>query len=198
MTLVVLVRHGETAWNAEHRLQGRADLPLSARGRWQVAAITEVVARYAPTGVTVSPLLRARETAKLLGTAVEPEVDERWQEADLGVWEGRTREELVAEGGEYAAWRAGAFVPAGAEPLADLDARVAGALLDLSARGGCQLVVTHGGPIRAACSTLVGLPPAALVPVSPGSLTVFDTSGPRPRLRAFNLTGQVEEGDAPD
>lgn len=214
MTLLVLVRHGETAWNAERRLQGREDVALSARGRAQVWALAPLVARFAPTAVTTSPLRRARETAALLGVGGAHgagqdggiAVDERWQEADLGAWTGRTRAELVAAGdGAYAAWRAGTHVPPGAEPFAEMAERVTAAVEQLAGRGGVQLVVTHGGPVRAACAELVGLAPAALVPVSPGSATVFDLSGPRPRLRAFNATGDVEpatggteSGDAPD
>ncbi|WP_053206444.1 histidine phosphatase family protein [Jiangella muralis] len=199
MTLLLLVRHGETDWNAERRLQGREDRPLSARGRGQARALAPYVARYRPDHVTCSPLLRTRQTAHLLGVTVSG-LDPRWQEADLGSWTGRTREELVATGdGGYAAWRAGSYQPPGAEPLTALRLRVAAAIDDLAIGGGVHLVVTHGGPIRAACHLLVALEPAALVPVPPGSLTVFDLGGPRPRLRAFNVApGPEEVGDSTD
>lgn len=194
MTMLLLVRHGETDWNAERRLQGREDRPLSARGRSQARALAPYVARYRPDRVTCSPLLRTRQTAQLLGVAVT-RLDPRWQEADLGSWTGRTREELVATGdGGYAAWRAGSYQPPGAEPLTELRLRVASAIDDLPG-GGVHLVVTHGGPIRAACHTLVGLDPAALVPVPPGSLTAFDLGGARPRLLAFNVAPGPKEVD---
>lgn len=194
MTLLLLVRHGETAWNAERRLQGRRDVPLSGIGRAQIRALAPKVAAGAPTAVVASPLLRSQETATLLGHD-EVVIDERWQEADLGAWTGRTREALIAVGdGDYAAWRAGRYTPPGSEPLPEMRERVAEALDDLRSHERV-LVVTHGGPIRAACTLLVGLPPAHLVPVLPGSLTVFDLSGTSPRLRAYNVTGSHQHAN---
>lgn len=187
MKALFLVRHGETAWNAERRLQGRQDVSLSERGRVQIEAIRPLVQAIESTAVVVSPLARARESCDLLGLDVT-HVDDRWQEADLGSWTGRTREELLAVGdGGYAAWRAGVLSPPGSEPLADLHDRVRSALEDLEAEERV-LVVTHGGPIRAVCSLLVGLEPARLMPVQPGSVTAFDLSGAFPRLRGYNVT----------
>lgn len=193
MKALYLIRHGETAWNAEHRLQGRQDIPLSDRGSDQARALRTTVAEILHEGgpgrvtVVASPLTRTRETCSLLG--LRPDiVDERWQEAELGAWTGRTRDELVASGdGTYAAWRAGTFSPPSSETLADMRDRVALALTSLESHD-LVVVVTHGGPIRAACRQLVGLEPGRLVPVQPGSITAFDMADDRPRLRAFNLT----------
>lgn len=193
MKALYLIRHGETAWNAEHRLQGREDIPLSPVGARQARALRSVVGDIlAEAGpgqaiIVTSPLIRARETCSLLG--LDPDhVDDRWQEADLGGWTGRTREELLAAGnGDYDAWRAGTFSPSGSEAPADMRARVAAALGSLSDHD-LVVVITHGGPIRSVCRQLVGLEPGRLVPVQPGSLTAFDMGGLGPRLRAFNLT----------
>lgn len=198
MRALYLVRHGETAWNAERRLQGREDLPLSVHGREQVESLRPVVTSVLPEidrlAVVTSPLRRARETQDVLGLSADT-VDARWQEADLGTWTGRSRDDLVAVGdGAYAAWRAGTHTPPGAESIERLRARVAAAIDDL-AHLDTVLVLTHGGPIRAACHLLVGLVSARLVPVQPGSLTAFDLTGPTPRLRAYNLTPSPAVGE---
>ena len=92
---LLLVRHGETAWNAEHRLQGDHDVPLSDTGRAQARGPAPLGAAHAPAHVVVSPLARARDTAELLGHPGGL-CDPRWQEAHLGEWTGRRRDELSA------------------------------------------------------------------------------------------------------
>jgi broad specificity phosphatase PhoE len=197
MTLLLLVRHGESAWNAERRLAGRADVPLSPLGRDQVQSLAPAVAALAPAAAVTSPLQRTRETAALLGFGDAP-ADERWQEADLGCWTGRAIAELRREtDGQYAAWRAGRFTPPGAESFPHMVARVEQAVRPLLAAPGAQLVVTHGGPIRAVCATLLDLAPASLIPVAPGSLTAIAVTD-RPRLHAYNLTRDPEAADPPD
>ncbi len=197
MTLLLLVRHGESEWNAQRRLAGRADVGLSRRGRDQVSRIAPAVAALAPGTAVTSPLRRARQTATLLGYDDAP-VDERWQEADVGAWTGRDIAQLQREtNGQYAAWRAGRYTPPDAESFTELRARVEQAIRSLLNASGTQLVITHGGPIRAACAALLDLPPASLVPVAPGSLTVVDITG-RPRLHAYNLTRDPEMADPPE
>lgn len=189
----MLVRHGETAWNAEQRLQGQEDPGLSTEGERQARALRitlDALLADVPTDrltVVCSPLRRARETCDLLGLRPD-RVDARWQEAHLGAWTGRTRAELEATGtDEYAAWRAGSFTPPEAEDHVSLRQRVDEAIGDLTDTD-LALVITHGGPIRAASRSLVGLEQHRLLPVRPGSMTVFDTQGEEPRLRTYNLT----------
>jgi glucosyl-3-phosphoglycerate phosphatase len=185
---LLLVRHGETVWNAGRRLQGNRDIPLSAAGRAQASALAPVVAAHRPAHVVTSPLARTRETAELLGYRGE-RVDARWEEADLGDWSGQHIEALQERGEDYAAWRAGRLTPPGGEPFAALTARVAAGLADLCVAPGTGvvLVVTHGGPIRAAVRHLVGLEPARIVPVGPASLTVLDLGADGARLHGYNL-----------
>lgn len=207
MTTLLLVRHGRTAWNAERRLQGRLDIPLDEEGAAAVRSLRPLVAELAPDRVVCSPLRRARGTADLLGHP-EPREDERWQEADLGEWTGASSAELrAADGDGYARWRAGLVTPPGGEPFAAMAARVREALADAVAGGGTTLVVTHGGPVRAACRELLGLVPARVVPVSPASLTVIDVAGDggealAGRLRTYNSTGRTASAatsaDPPD
>lgn len=187
MRQLVLVRHGESTWNAEGRLQGAAEVPLSERGRRQARGLAALIGEFQPTDAVTSDLGRARETVALLGHP-QATVDRAWREADLGEWTGRVIADLVAGDGDgYRAWREGRATPLGGESWEALVARVTEALATLVDRDGRHLIVTHGGPIRAACATLVGLGPTRIVPVSPASVTVIDLE-PRPRLRAFNLT----------
>ena len=73
---VIVMRHGQTDWNAQFRMQGRTDIPLSATGRAQAAAAAPPAAALKPTRIIASPLSRAFETAeavgRLVGVAVEP------------------------------------------------------------------------------------------------------------------------------
>lgn len=162
-------------------------MPLSERGRRQARRLATLIGEFAPTAALTSDLGRARETAALLGhpdAIVEPV----WREAELGAWTGQMVVDLMASDGDgYRAWREGRSTPPGGESWEALVARISEALAALSDRDGCHLVVTHGGPIRAACATLLGLEPTLIVPVSPASVTVIDLDR-RPRLRAFNLT----------
>jgi broad specificity phosphatase PhoE len=195
--LLLLVRHGESTWNAERRMQGVADPPLSGTGRAQVAGLRPLVAALSPEAAVCSDLRRARESAVLLaGDGVR--ADPRWREADLGDWTGRLVDEVVAvDGPAYRGWLERDHTPPGGEPWAATRARVAEATRELAAGGARRvLVVTHGGPIRAACATLAGLPRRGLVPVPTASLTVVDL-GDEARLRAFGVTASRAGAHAP-
>jgi glucosyl-3-phosphoglycerate phosphatase len=185
-TTLILVRHGETIWNAEERLQGQADPELSPEGREQVAQIRHVVDRLSPAKVVCSDLLRTRETAAILGYP-SPEIDARLREANLGEWTGRYVADLItASNDDYTAWREGQFTPPSAEPWSALCQRVQAVLEDLATQREVILVVTHGGPIRAACSRFLGLEPQHILPVRPASITMIEFKD-RARLGVYNL-----------
>lgn len=203
MTRLLLVRHGETDWNAARRLQGQQDISLSARGQGQAAALAGMVASFAPDMVVTSDLTRTRETAAALGYP-EPETDPRWREADLGAWTGEYIDALRKDVPDaYAAWRGGDFTPEAAEPFEALSERVRAATEALIGRGQTVLVITHGGPIRAVCAYLLCLHPKRVVPVSPGSLTVLElpdgaTQAGSAKLHTFNWRPHSVALDAPD
>jgi alpha-ribazole phosphatase/probable phosphoglycerate mutase len=110
MTRIYLLRHGETAWNAQdNRYCGRTDLPLSAAGQVQGAAAARALARVALAAVYVSPLRRSRETGELVAAAGSRPIveDVRLLEIDFGAWEGLTAAEIaVADPAGRAAWLA--------------------------------------------------------------------------------------------
>ena len=155
--MLILARHGQTAANAEGRLLGRLDPPLTDLGRRQAMALAASVG--VPTRVVTSPLGRARETATLLGlpSHVPITVDERWVEIDYGIYDGRPLRDVPPD--LWAEWRADSgFRPPGGESLADLGRRVRAACEELAeeAADADVVVVSHVSPIKAAVAWALG------------------------------------------
>ena len=110
MPELLLVRHGETALNQERRWQGQHDASLTPRGQAEAQALAERIAAAHPVALYSSDLPRARETAAAITrlTALEPALDARWREVDVGEWLGRTPAEVEFRHPEgYARWLAG-------------------------------------------------------------------------------------------
>jgi broad specificity phosphatase PhoE len=152
---VLLARHGETNDNREPiRVQGFTDTPLNDTGRAQARKLAERVAGDGIRSLFASDLVRARETAEIVGARIglEPTFDARLREASRGRWEGSTFIDIEREDPEgYAAWlRAGAgFRFPGGESLLEQQERVTEALVEVHADGELPaLVVCHGGSIR--------------------------------------------------
>ncbi len=163
---VLLARHGETAFNAEHRFQGQLDVPLNETGRAQAAALAERVAaeRSDLAALWASPLVRARETAEIVGARIglEPRLDPRFMELHVGAWQGRLYADVrAADPDGFAAWLdAGwAFRAPGGESIAEQRDRVVAALADVRAGAVPALVVCHGGVMRAALAAAAGTGP---------------------------------------
>jgi probable phosphoglycerate mutase len=96
MATLLLIRHGETDWNAEHRWQGHADVPLNARGREQAKALAEELAPEGFDAIYASDLSRARDTAVIVGErlGVPVVLDSDLREIDVGSREGLTGDEV--------------------------------------------------------------------------------------------------------
>jgi broad specificity phosphatase PhoE len=143
----LLVRHGQSTWNAEGRWQGQADAPLSDLGERQARDAAPAVAALAPARVITSDLARALRTAELVmpsGTRVE--IDAVWRERHAGEWTGLTRPEIDER---FPGWLAAHRSPPGFEDDDSLLHRVLPALATLvRAVEGVVLVITHGGVIR--------------------------------------------------
>jgi probable phosphoglycerate mutase len=147
VTRLLLVRHGESEWNAVGRWQGWADPPLSELGERQAAAASRAVG--AVDAIVASDLQRASRTAEIIAgeLGVGPVVvDGALRERDAGQWTGLTRVEIEAE---WPGFLASGERPDGYEEDDALLARVLPALLALEAAGEAALVVTHGGVIGA-------------------------------------------------
>ena len=158
MTEIVLVRHAATAWTGT-RYCGRSDPPLSKDGLMAAARLAaDLGPTLAPDWVVVSsPSIRALATAGAIvsgaGLDRAVEVDDRWREADLGLAEGRTFDELAALAPELAAALAGGTLAIdwpGGETHRSLATRVAAAWDGLVERGRSAVVVTHAGPLMQA------------------------------------------------
>ncbi|WP_298724728.1 histidine phosphatase family protein [uncultured Ferrovibrio sp.] len=167
MTRIALLRHGPTEWNAEGRLQGRRDLPLSEAGRATLSGC-RVPDAYRHRRWYVSPLLRARETAQLLGldaTMAPAVIEMNW-----GVYEGHTLAELRDRYGEaFTANEARGLdlLPPGGESPRQVQQRVQNWLRDIAAAGIDAGAVTHKGVIRAILALaydwpMLGKPPVKL------------------------------------
>ena len=188
---LILMRHGETEWNAEQRLQGQDNSLLSERGVAQVKRFRAYAKALQPARIIASDLGRTRQTVALIGHPDAPS-DERFRELDMGEWTGRCKPDLIAERpDDYAAWRAGTFTPARGETWGVFRARVADGVRDWMARtDGDLLVVAHGGVIRAACHEFLDLPPSRVVPVTPGTATILHfpkRDGRTAQLEGYNI-----------
>ena len=162
MTTLLLARHGETDWNRDHRFQGHADPPLNEDGRRQAREFAEQIAGERIAAIYSSPLRRALETAEIvaerLGLDVTP-VD-ALREIDVGEWQGLTRSEVEERYPEaFARWIGFGQGWQRGETYEQMGKRVRDALREFAARhaGEIVLVVTHGGPIRAALAAAEGI-----------------------------------------
>ena len=200
---LLLVRHGESEWNASRRLQGHADIALSAEGRRQADALRPVIAAIGPDRTVASDLARVRETAERIG-AGNVTLTSDLREIDVGDWTGKSIDAIVAADAQaYAGWRAGTHAAPGGEGWPGFVARVSGAIERERSSRPCEtlLVVCHGGVIRALVQHLLGLPPARIIPVAPASLTVLNlesAGGSGGRLELFNYRPGSLDLEAPD
>ena len=164
---VLLVRHGETAWNADRRVQGWAPAPLAERGREQASlAGRHLAGTYDIDRVVASDLRRTRETAALVreaGVDAELVFDRAWRERDFGVYQGLSYEALFETHPEFAVTESGRHaleaVPERGESLLDCRERVLDTFDRLVADAGDEtvLIVTHGGPLYALLGHLKGI-----------------------------------------
>jgi broad specificity phosphatase PhoE len=147
-TRILLVRHGQSTWNALGKWQGRADPPLSPLGQQQAASAAARIGIV--DAVIASPLVRARQTAEIIaeGIGVGPvDTDDRLIETDAGDWTGLTFHEIRTG---WPGWLDQHKWPDNFEKEIDIVARMAEALIDIAARhpGASVVAVTHSGAMR--------------------------------------------------
>jgi len=183
--VLILARHGETTANVAGHLLGRADPPLTERGRQQAEDLATALAGV--VGVVSSPLARARQTAEAFALPIE--VDERWTELDYGVYDDRPPSELPASLWER--WRVDPdFAPEGGESLSGLGQRVRAACEELVVRAteADIVVVSHVSPIKAGVAWALGVGEevAWRMFVGLASITRVDVGRHGPLLVSFN------------
>lgn len=162
---LVLLRHGQTAWNLELRVQGHHDVELDETGQRQAAAAAPLIAGYDPVRLWSSDLTRARQTAAYVAkeTGLEPTYDARLREYYLGERQGLTHAEYDAlDPEEFARFRTGDYDAApGAESTERVRARMVEALTDLLASldaGETAVAVSHGAATKVALTAVLGWP----------------------------------------
>ena len=165
-TRLCLVRHGETGWNVERRLQGHLDIALNARGREQAIATADALSGHRFEAVYSSDLVRAKATAALAAErlGLRLETSEALRERNYGAFQGLTYDEAEVQHPQaYARFKARelAFpIPGGGESLDAFSLRIVDALSALAQRhpGKSILVVTHGGVLDIAHRLAAGKP----------------------------------------
>lgn len=182
MTDLYLVRHGETDWNRQRRIQGITDIPLNATGREQARTTGMLLTRRVIARVYASPLSRAHETAQIIAERlrlVEPTLVDAFLERNYGDAEGMSFHEIEQR------YPRGVTVP-GRESRDEVAARVIPALQTVAAQnpGEGLVVVSHGGAIRAAL--LAAEPDGGFGPITNGSVHSFHVDGDDLRLVAFD------------
>jgi broad specificity phosphatase PhoE len=198
---IVLVRHGQSVWNREHRIQGQLDPPLSDEGRRQASLLGSRLVGRTFAGFYASDLKRAFETALVIGgvVGIEPEPMSSLREIYLGEWEGLRTEEIAKQFPE--AWSTWVEEPdwdcvPGGEGAAAFDARVGAAMDEILGRHphGDVLVVTHGGVIQIALHRIVGRPPQGLFPfkIQNASISVIEKREGRMVIGGVNDIGHLE------
>jgi len=203
---LVLVRHGESTWNAEGRYQGRMDPPLSTRGRAQAQTLAERVAREesaAPpenrvTLIVSSPLSRARDTAQACADAIELRLgtDERLTEISHGDWEGKLRGEVAIRWPDMLAqWRSNPHLvqfPHG-EMLEEVELRLRSFLHGLRDETGTVLAVTHDVIVRIAVLLASGKELSSFneVHIDNAALNEFALESGKLRLLRLNDTAHL-------
>ncbi len=185
MALFYFLRHGETAWNAEGRICGSTDVPLSDAGRRQAQLLACRLKPISVDALYSSPLSRALETARLIGETIgrEPVVDRRLAELNYGAWEGRTFEEIKrATPTVYRAWDADPanLAPPEGESGVHLIERVTPFLADVAQRhlSGNVVVVCHKTVCRLLACHIMGVPLSEYrrrVPMENAALNIFET-----------------------
>ncbi|MGO3326488.1 histidine phosphatase family protein [Gordonia sp. (in: high G+C Gram-positive bacteria)] len=210
---LILLRHGQTVYNATQRMQGQLDTDLSDLGVEQAQIAGRAIATRAPLVIVSSDLRRAYETARAVGAVTGQDVttDERLRETYLGDWQGLTHTEVdTASPGARRYWRDdAAWSPPAGESRVDVAARMVPVVTELVdaldgwGRGDDPdapvVLVAHGGCIAALTARLLGLPVAnwpilgglantAWVQVSGHSTT--DTDDPVWRLDVWNASAE--------
>jgi broad specificity phosphatase PhoE len=211
--LLVMLRHGQTAFNLDTRMQGQLDTELSELGRAQAVAAAEVLGKRQPLLIVSSDLRRAYDTAVVLAerTGLRLRVDTRLRETHLGDWQGMTHTQIdAAIPGARLAWREDAsWAPHGGESRVDVAARSLPLIAELVAAepewGRDErpvVLVAHGGLIAALTAALLRLPVAnwpALGGMGNASWTQLsgysaddaDIDGIAWRLEVWNASAQV-------
>ncbi len=196
----LIVRHGETSWNVEGRIQGHSDVALSERGVLQAQALARRLATVSVDAAYSSDLVRASETAKIVleGRETPLTEEELLRERYYGVFEGLTVEQRQER---YPAMFIASivkdldFAPTGGESARETLRRMTSVMGELKRKhlDDTVLVVGHGGSLRSGVMALLELPPESTwkFVMANCSLTIIDTYEDNAVLRLYNDTSHL-------
>jgi probable phosphoglycerate mutase len=199
-TTLYLVRHGETAWNVEGRIQGHLDIPLNDVGLAQADAVGRRLCGETFDAIYSSDLIRAYRTASPVVTNPDSEVvrDRRLRERHLGVLQGLTGAEAAER--QPAAWKAfkardPALALEGGESLGAFSRRILDFVEEVlrTHAGGRVLIVTHGGSLDAAYRHATGMPPSIArdFPIYNASVNILSHHNGRWSIDAWGDVGHL-------
>lgn len=199
---LIFVRHGESVWNHEGRVQGIADPPLSERGRVQARLVAERLAQeFRPVAVYASALQRATETGRIIAArlGLPLNVDARLNEYDIGAFTGLTDAEIAERYPDIRAkWEMDVqWVPIPGEeglyPFLDRITRAIGDIVAAHPGDADVVVVTHGGVMALYLGDLIGLNPRQRMPwrFDNASISIVEPEGTRPRIARLNDTAHM-------
>lgn len=198
MKRIFLVRHGQTDWNRQMRVQGREDIPLNDRGREQARRLARHLSQKNFSAIFASPLSRARETAEIIAANhnLTPEIASGLAEIDFGDWEGKIYEEMDEhERAAVTQWLSNPTLRSipGGESLQQFKKRLESCyeeILDNHA-GGNMAIVTHAGAIKVLVAGILEAPlariPRLRLMTASFSIILYDDWG-NPYLELFNGT----------
>ncbi len=203
MTTILLIRHGQTEWNANGRWQGHADIPLNDIGIIQAEALARRLAKWPIQALYTSDLKRAAKTAEILSTALNLPlvIDSLWRERHVGAFEGLTGLEARQKFPDV--WldieRNGLVEPPAGETTQALHERMARAYEQTISRhtGEMVAVVSHGGTIHALTAHVLGIPwhlESRLSFRGNTGLSIIEVGHRGPRLVLANDTSHLEDG----
>lgn len=192
---ILLLRHGQTEWNALQKYQGHKDIALNDIGRTQAGQLGDYLQSHEDIeAIYCSDLSRSRETADIIARKLQlpVQIDKRLREISFGLWEGMTYEEVsLAYPAEYEQWfnnNLALKVPGG-ETVDELLARVLPVLGEVAARhSGTVLIVSHGGLIKTVLNYIYGQKRWDTY-LHPASISSLEWDGIRfiPKLLGFTL-----------
>lgn len=186
MSEIWVVRHGETEWSASGRHTGRTDVPLTADGVRQAAALCPVLDRHRFALVLSSPMRRATETARIAGFAGRVQLTEDLCEWDYGQYEGLTLAQVRQRDPGWAIWTG--RVPGG-ETADQVAARARQVLARCAETDGDVLLFAHGHVLRVLTAVYLGLGPAegARFALEPAAIGVLGHEHEHSTLRRWNV-----------
>jgi len=182
-----LIRHGQTEWSLSGAHTGRSDIPLTAEGRKQAAAIGRYFTGRSFALVLVSPLARARATCELAGFGGRAEVDPNLYEWDYGECEGHTTQEIRDRIPGWSLWVDG---PPGGETVEQVARRAEAVIERASQAPGDVALFAHGHVLRILTARWLGLEPAAgrLFALETGSVSRLGYERETRVITGWNLT----------